>query len=166
MNPIPTRDSPVLAVVAVVLWLCAGCVIPPPEYREQDNLPPRIDWNRTIPAHDEPIFDRTSDEVMEFSIADAVEDPEGDQYHELWYWVGPDGIPVAEYGSGVMQLRPCDHRKLANLSPGQYVVVKVLVSSSPLRWTGDPETLLPVVIPEDQEVARRVWYLKLVGECR
>ncbi len=149
-----------------LLIAATACVIPPPEIREQDNLPPRIDWSLTQPSLDEPVFNRTTEDRIEFRIDEAVTDPEGDPLYVLWYWEAPDGVPTAVFGTGTMELRPCDSRKLANASPGQYVAVKVLVSDGRLTWTGDPDDDLPATFPDGFEVARRVWYMKLLGECR
>lgn len=159
------RGKALSFLLVLAVWQLAGCVVPPPEVREEDNLPPWIDWNLTVPNIDEPTFDRTTEDRLEFRLDDSVQDPEGDYVDVLWFWVGPDGLPTPVYGSDTMDLRVCDNRKLANATPGQYVAVKVVVSDAEIEWTGDLDSALPVEVPEGFEVARRIWYVKLLGEC-
>lgn len=148
--------------LTAVLLLFNGCVVPPPEEVESENLPPFLDWAETVPLQDQFVFSRNAEGRIEFRIDGAVDDPEGDRLSIVWYWVADSGLPTVWYGDMTMTLSPCDLRTLAD---AERMSVKVLVSDGELTWTGLADTPLPVTVEEGHSIAKRVWEITLVGEC-
>lgn len=153
------------ALLATVLWQPAGCVIPPPENVViTENLAPSIDWTSCEPsAFDAPV-DRN--EQREFSIANAVSDPDGDGLFFQWYWVNTEGVARNADGDESMTLRPCDFNALEDTA---FIMVTVVASDRRLKYDSEAEgALLVEVKPGEGEefedvqsrVAVRTWFVE------
>ena len=151
-----------LLVAAAALWHIPGCVVPPPESKYADNLPPFIDWTATIPAEDERSFSRSPATALEFRVDGAVDDPEGDTLYYVWYYVADEGLPTPVFGKETVSINPCDPLALRK---AEVMIVAVVVSDAELDWTGDPTQPIPVQTQDGHEFAKRTWTILLQDEC-
>ncbi|MBM4371160.1 MAG: hypothetical protein FJ098_05875 [Deltaproteobacteria bacterium] len=156
------RTGALLASLSVALWQVPGCLIPPEMEDSRENLPPEIDWGLSQPQGFEHTVDRSSDPSVEFSIANAVEDPEGDPLSYVWYHEVPGSVlgPVPMVGNKTMVLYPCE---IFSLRTASRVDVAVWVSDELLEFSKDV-TPFPVVSSSPTPEAR-FWTVVLLGEC-
>ena len=149
-------------LLPVVLWQAPGCLIPPDVVEDPDNRPPELDWRQSIPVDFEYALDRSTGQSVEFSIANAVADPEADPLFFVWYREVPDDKkgPVPMVGKTSMSLDPCE---IFSLRDVPRVNVAVWVSDEPLEFDKDAE-LFPVTYGSRPPVAR-FWTVELLGEC-
>lgn len=157
------RAALLLLLLPVVLWQVPGCLFPPDVVDDTDNLPPELDWTLSTPVDFEYKFDRSTGLNLDFSIANAVTDPEGDQLYYVWYREVPDSGkgPIPEVGHESMFLDPCDNTTVRN-SPR--VNVAVWVSDEPLEFDKDAE-LFPIDYGTRTPVARFWTVVFIGGEC-
>ncbi|MFH1530046.1 MAG: hypothetical protein ABIK09_04820 [Pseudomonadota bacterium] len=154
------RTALLTLLLSVALWQVPGCLIPPDVVEDPDNQPPELDWKRSTPEGFEYTFDRSKGQSVEFSIANAVTDPEADPLFFVWYREVPDDGPKPEVGSLTMTLYPCDNFSLRN---AKRVNVAVWVSDEPLEFDTDAE-LFPISYGS-RPPAARFWTVELLGEC-
>ena len=160
-----------LPFLLVALWNPAGCVVPPPEIHEHPNEPPSLDWSQTVPPTDEFPFQRREQQLMQFNIEGAVDDPEGDPLDAIWYWVDPEGSPHFLFGNLTMTFdNPCDLKSFANPPAGSYITVEVVVSDHELDWAPTVDETQPVRTGTDEKgtpypMIKRVWVVELVDTC-
>jgi len=161
-NPQGTRAARLLLLLPVVLWQVLGCLIPPDVVEDPDNKPPELEWKLSTPEGFEYTFHRNLVDSLnlEFSIANAVKDPEGDPLYYVWYWEVPDDILKPEVGTDSMTLFPCDSISLRNATR---VNVAVWVSDEPIEFDNDAE-LFPISYGT-RPPAARFWTVELLGEC-
>jgi len=169
-------EKGLIALSVLVLWQVAGCVAAPPEEVELPNHPPWIDWSLTVPAEDNKEFDLGEYLVEEFSVEQAVEDPDGDPIYIQWYWRRDDEaepeklLPMKGpkgFGELTFDFRPCDFSKLLDATR---VKVVVAVSDTMLIWDSVTDADNPVRPGADEDgnprpMVKRVWTLVLKGEC-
>lgn len=156
------RAALLLLLLPVVLWQVPGCLIPPDVVEDPDNQPPELDWKLSMPEGFEYTLDRSLDMSVEFSVANAVKDPEADPLHFVWYHEVPDSEqgPVPGVGNESMSLDPCE---IFSLRSADRVNVAVWVSDEPLEFDEDAE-LFPIIYGI-RPPAARYWTVELLGEC-
>ena len=156
------RAALLMFLLPVVLWQVPGCLIPPDVVEDPDNDPPEIDWKQSIPEGFEYAFDRSTGQSVDFSIANAVTDPEADKLYFVWYREVPDNGkgPVPEVGNLSMSLDPCEIFSLRNAA---LVNVAVWVSDEPLEFDKGAD-LFPISHGARLPVVR-YWTVELLGEC-
>jgi len=147
-------------LLPVVLWQVLGCLIPPDVVEDPDNQPPELNWKQSTPEGFDYAFDRSTGQNVEFSIANAVKDPEADPLYFVWYREVPGQDPIPEVGNLTMTLRPCENFSLRNASR---VSVAVWVSDEFLEFDKDAE-LFPIDYGTRLPAAR-FWTVELLGEC-
>ena len=151
-----------LLLLPVALWQVPGCLIPPDVVEDPDNHPPELDWKLSMPKGFEYTFFRNLEESVEFSIANAVTDPEADPLYFVWYREvpGSDKGPVPEVGNESMSLDPCE---IFSLRDASRVNVVVWVSDEPLEFDEFAEPA-PIVYGTRPPIVR-FWRVELLGEC-
>jgi hypothetical protein len=161
----PSVRAALLALLLpFVLWQVPGCLIPPDVVDDPDNHPPELDWKLSTPEGFEYLLYRDlEDPRQEFSVANAVKDPEGDKLYYVWYYEvpGSERGPNPVYGNESISLEPCEIVRLRNAAR---VNVAVWVSDEPLEFDKDAE-LLPISYGS-RPPAARYWTVELLGECQ
>ncbi len=160
------RAALLTLLLPVVLWQVLGCLIPPDVVEDPNNLPPELDWKLSTPVGFEYEFDRKYGLNLEFSIANAVTDPEADPLFFVWYWKvpGSEKGPFPEVGNASLSLDPCEKYSLRN---AERVDVAVWVSDEPLEFDIDEE-LFPISYENgNRPPVARFWTVKFVepSEC-
>jgi len=146
-------------------------VVPPPELHEHPNEPPTLDWPLTVPAKDGFTFQRREENVQQFNIEGAVDDPEGDPLYTIWYWVDPDGKPHFLFGTLSMTWdNPCDLKPFSSPKSGSFITVEVVVSDHVLTWAPKDNEAQPVQTQTDENgtpypMIKRVWVIELLDTC-
>jgi hypothetical protein len=127
---------------------------------ETANLPPGIEWTATTPEDLEFAHDRSTGSPIQFSVMDAVWDPDNDPLYFVWYGQTPNGDIEPLPGERMMSLVVCDSLSLRAASE---VMVTVAVSDEQIGYDSDaaPEPILPA----GADVVSRTWTVYLFGEC-
>ncbi|MFH1531355.1 MAG: hypothetical protein ABIK09_11570 [Pseudomonadota bacterium] len=152
------RLTAALSLLLLALPLAAAC----DGGEDCPNQPPTLGWRLSTPGGLEVRFNRSVGQSLEFSISNAVSDPEEDPLFFVWYREVPeaDSGPVPEVGDVSMTLNPCEIFSLRNASR---VNVTVVVSDAPIMFDKDAE-LFPVV-NNGAPYVMRVWTVELLDEC-
>ncbi len=154
------RAALLTLLLPVVLWQVPGCLIPPDVVEDPDNRPPELDWKQSSPEGFEYAFDRSTGQSVEFSIANAVTDPEADPLFYVWYRQVPGQDPIPMVGKLTTTLLPCENFSLRNATR---VNIAVWVSDEPLEFDKDAE-LFPISYGS-RPPAARFWAVEFLGEC-
>ncbi len=125
-----------------------------------DNQPPGVDWTLTTPEDLEFTYDRATGTPLQFSVLDAVWDPENDQLFLVWISQVPSGESMAHPGERLMTLSVCDS---VILRAATEAVVTVAISDEPISY--DPEVPLLPLGPAGTDHVTRSWTVYLEGEC-
>jgi len=125
-----------------------------------DNRPPGVDWTLTTPDDLEFTYDRATGGPLQFSVLDAVWDPDNDQLFFAWVSQVPSGDSLGHPGERLMTLSVCDSVILRTASE---TIVTVAISEEPIHY--DPEVELFPLAPEGVEHITRSWTVYLLGEC-
>ena len=153
--------STITVLALLALWQAPGCLVPPDVEGEVENLPPELDFKATVPSGFSITFDRQLDTQIDFSLQNAVVDPENDELFFVWYWQVPGDAP-RPFGSGgeAETLTPCEYSKLQLAST---VYVAVWVSDERIRFDMENDSL-PVQYEERLPIAR-FWTVDLLNAC-
>lgn len=146
-----------------VLWQPASCLMPPaPPPEKTPNLPPVLEPSKIEPPTN--LLQHELGSVLQFSIENAVSDPEGDELDIIWYYVASqDGIPrLYSTRSKTTSIDPCQYILLKQ-SP--WFLMVVIVSDAALVWQGDTNLSQPVFVEEGFVPAQWTWVVRLTGTC-
>jgi hypothetical protein len=127
---------------------------------ETGNQPPGLDWTLTTPADLELTYDRSTGMPLQFSVLDAVWDPDADQIFFLWVSEVPSGATLGHPGERLMTLAICDS---VTLQTATEAIVTVAIADEPISY--DPNGALFPLSPEEAEYVTRSWTVYLMGEC-